>query len=97
MKDELQEGGKGEGVSIAALVLGIVSFIAAFIPCFNVFALIGGLLAIIFGSIGLSLAKKRSASVTLPRTGLILGIVSFLIAIVMLVIYIDMLKNFIRG
>lgn len=96
MKEELRPSNKGEGMSIAALVLGIVSFIAAFIPCFDVFALIGGILAIIFGTIGLSQAKKAKAPTTLPQIGLILGIAALLVATMMLFIFLDILKSLVR-
>ena len=63
-------------MGIAALVLGILAVIAAFIPCFGFIAILFGVLAIIFGAVGLSQAKKENASLTMPKTGLILGIVA---------------------
>lgn len=66
----------GQGMGIAALVLGILAVIAAFIPCFGFIAILFGALAIIFGAVGLSQAKKENASLTMPKTGLILGIVA---------------------
>lgn len=66
----------GQGMGIAALVLGIIAVIAAFIPCFGLIAILFGVLAIIFGAIGLSQAKKASAPTTMPKSGLILGIVA---------------------
>ena len=42
MENNLGSSNAGQGMGIAALVLGIVAAIAAFIPCF-------GLIAILFG------------------------------------------------
>lgn len=96
MKDNLQRSNAGEGISIAAVVLGIISSIVAFIPCFDVLALIGAVLAIIFGTIGLSQAKKVNAPTTLPKIGLILGIAASLLSIMTLIIYLDILKSLVR-
>jgi len=96
MKDNLRRSNSGEGISIAAVVLGIISCIASFIPCFDVFALIGGILAIIFGIIGLSHAKRANTATTLPQIGLILGIVATLLSIMMMLIFLDILKSLVR-
>ncbi|MEP6805487.1 MAG: DUF4190 domain-containing protein [Flavobacterium sp.] len=76
MENNLQPSNAGQGMGIAALVLGIVGAIAAFIPCFGLVAVIFGVLAIIFGAIGLSQAKREKASTTMPLAGLILGVVA---------------------
>ncbi|MDN3674026.1 DUF4190 domain-containing protein [Flavobacterium branchiarum] len=76
MENNLPTSNAGQGMSIAALVLGIVAVVAAFIPCFGLIAVLFGVLAIIFGAIGLSQAKKENAPTTMPIAGLILGIVA---------------------
>ncbi|MFH6957551.1 DUF4190 domain-containing protein [Flavobacterium aquidurense] len=76
MEDYKQPSTAGQGMGIAALVLGIVGAIAAFIPCFGLVAVIFGVLAIIFGAIGLSQAKREKAPTTMPLAGLVLGIVA---------------------
>lgn len=73
MEDYKQPSNAGQGMGIAALVLGILGLIAAFIPCFGFIAVIFGVLAIVFGAIGLSQAKREQASTTMPLAGLILG------------------------
>ncbi len=75
MENDLRPSNAGQGMGIAALVLGILAVIAAFIPCFGFIAILFGTLAIIFGAVGLSQAKKENASRTMPKAGLILGIV----------------------
>lgn len=76
MENNSHPSNAGQGLGIAALVLGIVGVIAAFIPCFGLVAVIFGVLAIIFGTIGLSQAKRENASTTMPKAGLVLGIVA---------------------
>ena len=71
----------GRGMGIAALVLGIIAAILSFVPCVNIFAVLPGLLGIIFGAVGMSQAKKAGAPKGLPTTGLILGILSIVISI----------------
>jgi hypothetical protein len=66
----------GQNMGVAALILGIIAVILAFIPCTFMFAGIPCLLAIIFGAVGMSQAKKGGAKRTLPMAGLILGIIS---------------------
>jgi hypothetical protein len=76
----------GQAMGIAALVLGIIAVIAAFIPCFGLIAILFGVLAIIFGAVGLSQAKKEGASISMPRAGLILGIVATAFVIIWILV-----------
>jgi lysylphosphatidylglycerol synthetase-like protein (DUF2156 family) len=86
MENNLQPSNAGQGMGIAALVLGIVAAIAAFIPCFGFVAILFGVLAIIFGAIGLSQAKKENAPTTMPKAGLILGIVATAFVIIWMLV-----------
>ena len=79
MSDNQSTAGKGMGVT--ALVLGILGVVCSFIPCFGLFAIIFGILAIIFGAVGLNQAKKGGGSQKMPKAGLVLGIISFVFAI----------------
>jgi hypothetical protein len=74
-------------MSIAALVLGIVSIIVAFIPCIDLLAVIGGVLAIIFSAIGMSLAKSNNASTTLSKVSFVIGIIALLLAVAFSLFY----------
>lgn len=76
MENKFSSSTAGQGMGIAALVLGIVSVICAFIPCFGLIAVIFGILAIIFGAIGMSQAKRGNAPNIMPKAGFILGIVA---------------------
>lgn len=71
----------GQGMGIAGLVLGIVAVISSFIPCFSFWAIITGVLAIIFGAVGLNQAGKNNGKKALPKAGLILGIIATVFAI----------------
>jgi predicted membrane protein len=76
MENNLHSSNAGQGMGIASLIIGILAFITAFIPCFGLIAILLGVIAIIFGAIGYSQAKKGNASKSLPITGLIFGIVA---------------------
>lgn len=54
---------KGKGLSIAALVLGIIGVVLAFIPLINTFGIILGVLALIFGIIGIAIATKKAKAI----------------------------------
>lgn len=70
---------KGGGLSIAALVLGIIGAVLAFIPVVNNAAFFIGALALIFGIIGI--CKKVGTGKAIA--GLVLGIIAVIITLVM--------------
>lgn len=74
----------GQNISIAALIVGALSIITSFIPCFNIFGLLGGIITIIFASVGLSQAKTENAPTTLAMISLFLGIITVIISIAFL-------------
>lgn len=65
------------GFGIAALVVGIVAIILAFIPVIGIASFLLGLIAIVLGILGL---RKKSAGKGTSITGLILGGLSLIIA-----------------
>ena len=70
---------RGNGFGTTALVLGIVAVVFAIIPILGFVAFILGPLALIFGGIGLTRKfTKKGTSIT----GLVLGAVSIIIAII---------------
>ncbi|HEU4496117.1 MAG TPA: hypothetical protein VFR70_03625 [Flavobacterium sp.] len=71
--NNLHSSSAGQGMGIASLVLVILAVVAAFIPRFGLIILFG-VLAIVFGAVGLSQAKSGNAPTTMPKSGLILGI-----------------------
>lgn len=70
---------KKSGLATAGMVLGIIGAVLAFIPIINNIAFVLGVLAIIFG--GIALAKGASKGKAIA--GLVLGIVSIVITLMM--------------
>jgi len=68
-------GDSGNGMSIAALVCGIIGIIGAFIPYVNIFCLVLAILGIVFGVKGMKKAKITGAGKGLAVAGLVLGII----------------------
>ena len=76
----------GKGLSIAAIVCGILGIIGGFIPVVSYFTFILAILGIIFGVIG----RKKSAAVYgkasgLATAGLVLGIIGTVFGVLGLV------------
>lgn len=65
----------GKGMSIAALVCGILGIVGSFIPVICYFTLVLAILGIVFGAKGLKQAKAAGASTGLAVAGLVLGII----------------------
>lgn len=70
----------GKGMSVAGLVLGIISLVLFWVPLFNTLALILGIVGIILSAKG----KKKSAAVGAPTgvgtAGLVLSIIGTVVA-----------------
>jgi hypothetical protein len=74
---------RGNGVGLAALIVGIVALLLAFLPIGSFVAFLPALAAIALGIVGLTLAgRSRGTSVA----GLVLGGVALIVAIVISVI-----------
>lgn len=56
------------GLGITGLIVGIITLLVSFIPCFGVFAFIFGIIAVLVSIIGLGIALKHDH----PK-GLIIG------------------------
>jgi hypothetical protein len=68
-------------------VLGIVAVVVSLIPVLNFFTWPLGILAIVFGAVGWSRANKGQATnKKFAIAGLVLGVVSFLVTCLILVI-----------
>ena len=65
----------GKGMSIAALVCGILGIIGGFIPVVSYFTLVLAILGIVFGSKGMKIAKATGEGKGLATAGLVLGII----------------------
>jgi hypothetical protein len=70
------------GIGTAAGVLGIVGAVLMFIPFVDYIAIILGVLAVIFGGVGIGRSKRLGgAGKGMAITGLVLGIISVVISI----------------
>lgn len=76
----------GQGLGVAALVMGIISFVVAFIPCIGIFAFLTGAIAIILAAVGISQASKTDSPKGLLIGGLIVGIIAIFVSIAQIVI-----------
>ena len=65
---------KSNGLSIAALVCGILGIVGGFIPVVSYFTLVLSILGVIFGVLG----RKKCASKGMGTAGLVLGIIGVL-------------------
>ena len=66
----------GKGISIAALVLGVLGIVGGFIPVVTYFTAVCAILGLVFGAVG----RKKSIAATgkasgLATAGLVLGII----------------------
>lgn len=78
---EEQKSTAGQGFGIAGLILGIITFVFAFIPCFGWVALIPGFIAIALSIVGLSQANKANGAKGLSIAALVVSIFGTCIAI----------------
>ena len=81
-----QSPSSGKGFSIAALVLGVIGIIGAWIPIVTYFTLICAILGLIFGVIGRKKTKKVLGRPSgLATAGLVLGIIGTSLAVLGLI------------
>jgi signal transduction histidine kinase len=80
--EEQTKSTAGQGLGIAGFVLGLVALIISFIPCVGLWALIPGILGIVFSAIALSQTAGTNASKGLIIAGLVLSIIGTSIATV---------------
>ena len=78
---EEQKSTAGQGFGIAGLILGIIAFIFAFIPCFGWVALIPGIIAIALSIVALSQANKANGARGLIIAALVVSIFGTSVAI----------------
>lgn len=81
MEQQQTNTNAGQGLGIAGLVIGIISFVLAFIPCVGVIAVIPGILAVVLSAIGLSQAQKAKSPKGLMIGGLVVAVIALLISI----------------
>jgi len=71
----------GQNMGIAALVIGIITFVLAVIPCVGLIAIIPGIISIILAAVGLSQASRNNSPRGVLVAGLIIAIIASLISL----------------
>jgi hypothetical protein len=77
---EVKGSGAGQGFGVAGFVLGLIALILSFIPCLGMYAVVPGVIAIIFSAIAFSQANRANAPRGLIIAALIISITGTLIA-----------------
>lgn len=76
----------GSGQAVASLVLGIVSIVVAFIPCFGLVSIATGIVGLVMGILGRKSVSRHGMAVT----GIVLSIISLCLAILGIVFWIGL-------
>jgi hypothetical protein len=71
----------GQNLGVAAIITAIVSFVLAIIPCIGLLAIIPGIIAIVLGAVGLSLALGNRSAKGVSIAGLIIAIIACSISV----------------
>lgn len=91
---EEEKTNTGHGMGVAALIMGILSIVVAFIPCLGLLAFFTAIVAIILGAIGISQASRADAPKGLGIGGLVTGALALLISIAQIVFFAGFSRNF---
>lgn len=70
----------GQNLGVAALIVGILTFVLAVFPCLGVLAIIPGIVTIVLASVGLSQASRNNAPRGMLVAGLVTGVIALMIA-----------------
>lgn len=84
----------GHGMGVAALIMGIVSVVVAFIPCLGLLAFFTAIVAIVLGAIGISQSSRAESPKGLAIGGLVTGGLALLISIAQVVFFAGFSRNF---
>lgn len=86
---------RSNGMAVASLVLGIIGVVFGLVPLTAFIAVICGILAIIFGWVGRSNAKKdpQIGRKTMATWGLVLGLIALGLGIIGFVVIEDVVSD----
>ena len=73
------------GVGTAAGVLGILAAILMFVPVADYAAIVLGVLAVIFGGVGISRANRTGVGKGMAVTGLVLGLIAIIVSLIFII------------
>ncbi len=78
--NEIKGSAAGQGLGVAGFVLGLIALILSFIPCLGMYALLPGIIAIIFSAVAFSQASSANAPRGLIIAALVISILGTSIA-----------------
>lgn len=90
---EEQKSTAGQGLGIAGLILGIIAFVFAFIPCFGWVALIPGLIAVALSIVALSQANKADGAKGIIIAALVVSIIGTSVALLQVFLFAEVLSE----
>jgi len=76
----------GAGQAVTSLVLGIVSIVFTFIPCFGFVSIVTGIIGLIMGILGRKSMTRHSMAVT----GIVLSALSLGLSVLFTILYIGL-------
>ena len=76
----------GAGQAVTSLVLGIISIVFTFIPCFGFVAIVTGIIGLVMGILGRKSATRHGMAVT----GIVLSAISLGLAVLFTALYIGL-------
>ncbi len=87
MNQTQQQTTAGQTFGIVGLILGLIALLLSFIPCIGMFALIPGVMAIIFSILSLNQANQGNGNKGLPIAALVVSVMATLIASIWLMFF----------
>jgi len=78
--EEARRSTAGQGLGVAGFVIGLIALILSFIPCLGMWALIPGVIALVFSAVAFSQANRANAARGLIISALVLSILATSIA-----------------
>ena len=78
--DTVRRSNAGQGFGVAGFVIGLIALIVSFIPCLGMYALLPGVIALVFSIIAISQASVANAPKGLIISALIISILGTSIA-----------------
>ncbi len=78
--DDQRSSNAGQGLGVAGFVVGLIALILSFIPCLGMYALVPGIIALIFSAVAFSQASSANAPRGLIIAALIISILGSSIA-----------------
>ena len=70
-----------QNLGVAAIIMAIVTFVIAVIPCIGLIAIIPGIISVVLGAVCLSQSSNNQSARKLSVASLIIGIIACLISI----------------